>query len=160
MTTNKVLFHLAFPVLDIPSTKAFYVDGMGCLAGRESENSIILGLYGHQLVAHVINQPGMLTEQSGIYPRHFGLVFHHEKTWMVLLERAQERRLKFYQKPKIRFVDTPLEHRTFFLVDPSHNILEFKYYRFESAILGETEYHEIGDRLPGSEAKSLGKTGR
>jgi uncharacterized protein len=144
MTSNKILFHLAFPVTDIPSTKSFYVNGLGCLAGRESENSIILGLYGHQLVAHVESESK--ENQAGIYPRHFGLVFIHEKSWMVLLERAQERRLKFHQKPKVRFADTPLEHRTFFLVDHSSNILEFKYYRFESAIFGETDFHEIGDR--------------
>jgi uncharacterized protein len=145
MTSNKILFHLAFPVSDIPSTKAFYVNGLGCLAGRESDNSIIMGLYGHQLVAHVINEPS--DGQIGIYPRHFGLVFIHEKSWMVLLERAQERRLKFHQKPKVRFPDTALEHRTFFLCDHSANILEFKYYRFESAIFGETEFNEVGDRF-------------
>jgi uncharacterized protein len=144
MTSNKILFHLAFPVSDIPSTKAFYVNGLGCLAGRESDKSIILGLYGHQLVAHVEDDG---QDQVGIYPRHFGLVFIHEKSWMVLLERAQERHLKFYQKPKVRFPDTPLEHRTFFLSDHSNNILEFKYYRFESAIFGETGFNQIGDRV-------------
>jgi uncharacterized protein len=146
MSTNKILFHLAFPVTDIPSTKAFYVDGLGCLVGRESDNSIILGLYGHQLVAHVEREP--VAAQGGIYPRHFGLVFHCEKSWMLLLERTQERRLKFHQKPKVRFTDTPLEHRTFFLADHSGNILEFKHYRFEAAIFGETGIHEVGDRQP------------
>ncbi|CAN1211622.1 VOC family protein [Tumidithrix helvetica PCC 7403] len=140
---TKILFHLAFPVTDIASTKAFYVDGLGCLAGRETPNSIILSLYGHQLVAHVVDEP--LSDQTGIYPRHFGLVFHSESNWMALLEQVQERRLKFYQKPKVRFTDTPLEHRTFFLTDPSGNVLEFKHYKFESAIFGETEYHQIGD---------------
>ncbi len=144
MTTNQILFHLAFPVTDVHSTKSFYVNGLGCLAGRESDKSIILGLYGHQLVAHVADDA---QDQAGIYPRHFGLVFIHEKSWMVLLERAQERNLQFYQKPKVRFPDTPLEHRTFFLIDHSSNVLEFKYYRFESAIFGETDFKQIGDRL-------------
>lgn len=144
---SKVLFHLAFPVIDIPTTKAFYVDGLGCLAGRESATSLILSLYGHQLVAHVVKEP-IGHEQQGIYPRHFGLVFQSENNWLTLLERIHDKRLKFYQPPKIRFVDTPLEHRTFFLSDLSGNILEFKHYKFESAIFGETEYHQVGDLSP------------
>ncbi|NJK34029.1 MAG: glyoxalase [Oscillatoriales cyanobacterium SM2_2_1] len=142
---TKILFHLAFPVIDIPSTKAFYVDGLGCLAGRESSNSMILSLYGHQLVAHVA-QDGMILQQ-GIYPRHFGVVFQAEHNWLALLERVQEKRLKFYQKPKLRFPDTPLEHRTFFLSDYSQNLLEFKHYKFETAIFGENDWHQVGDHL-------------
>ncbi len=140
---SKVLFHLAFPVLDISSTKAFYVDGLGCLAGRESPNSLILSLYGHQLVAHLVPEPS--SPQSGIYPRHFGLVFQSESNWLALLEKVHDKRLKFHQQPKIRFVDTPLEHRTFFLTDLSGNILEFKHYKFESAVFGETAFHQVGD---------------
>jgi extradiol dioxygenase family protein len=55
---DNVLFHLAFPVTDIAETKAFYVDGLGCKAGREGPNSIILNLYGHQIVAHTTPDPG------------------------------------------------------------------------------------------------------
>jgi uncharacterized protein len=140
---SKILFHLAFPVTDIASTKAFYVDGLGCLAGRESHNSVILSLYGHQLVAHVIEPSSVV--QAGIYPRHFGLVFQSEANWLTLLEKVHDKKLKFYQLPKIRFADTPLEHRTFFLADLSGNILEFKHYKFESAIFGETGFHQVGD---------------
>jgi len=140
---TKILFHLAFPVKDIASTKAFYIDGLGCLAGRESKDSIIMSLYGHQLVAHIAHET--LEEQRGIYPRHFGLVFYSENNWMALLEKVHDKRLKFYQKPKVRFVDTPLEHRTFFLADNSGNILEFKHYKFENAIFGEIDFHEVGD---------------
>jgi extradiol dioxygenase family protein len=140
---TKILFNLAFPVKDIPSTKAFYIDGLGCLAGRESSDSLIMSLYGHQLVAHVVHES--LEEQRGIYPRHFGLVFYSENNRMALLEKVHDKHLKFYQKPKVRFVDTPLEHRTFFLADPSGNVLEFKHYKFENAIFGETYYHEVGD---------------
>lgn len=140
---TKILFHLAFPVTDIESTKAFYINGLGCLAGRESSSSIILSLYGHQLVAHVVNEP--LIEQPGVYPRHFGVVFNSENNWMALLEQVQQKRLKFYQQPKVRFADTPLEHRTFFLADYSGNLLEFKHYKFESAIFGETNFPQVGD---------------
>jgi extradiol dioxygenase family protein len=140
---TQVLFHLAFPVKDIASTKKFYIDGLGCLAGRETDRSVILSLYGHQLVAHVVNE--VLPVQKGIYPRHFGLVFQSEANWLALLERVHDKGLSFYQRPKVRFPDTPLEHRTFFLADYSHNLLEFKYYRLPSAVFGETDFPQIGD---------------
>jgi hypothetical protein len=140
---NSVLFHLAFPVSDIPRTKAFYADGLGCQVGRESPTSVILNLYDNQLVAHVTKEP--LTPQKGIYPRHFGLVFESEADWMALVERAQRQQLTFYQQPKLRFKGLPLEHRTVFLEDPFHNLLEFKFYRYPSAIFGDREYDRVGD---------------
>jgi extradiol dioxygenase family protein len=141
---SKTLFHLAFPVTDIDQTKAFYADGLGCDVGRENANSVILNLYGHQLVAHLTHEPVM--PQKGIYPRHFGLIFTTEADWEELLQRAQQHGLTFYQQPKYRFTGLPLEHRTFFLEDPFHNLMEFKYYAHPSAIFGEAEFAQIGDR--------------
>lgn len=138
-----VQFHLAFPVGNIPDTKAFYADGLGCAVGRENAKSIILDLYGHQLVAHVTQE--CLTPQRGIYPRHFGLVFGTEADWEALVNRAQQHHLNFYQAPKRRFANSPLEHCTFFLADPFHNLLEFKYYVSPAAILGERSLTQIGD---------------
>lgn len=140
---NQVLFHLAFPVTDIAKTKAFYGEGLGCTVGRETPGSVILNLAGNQIVAHVTKEP--LTPQGSIYPRHFGLVFQSESEWEALLERAQTQGLKFYQQPKRRFVGLPTEHRTFFLEDPFHNLLEFKYYCQPEAIFGCNEYAEVGD---------------
>lgn len=141
---SPVLFHLAFPVNNIPETKAFYAGGLGCEVGRESPSSVILNLYGHQLVAHVKREP--LMPQRGIYPRHCGLVFTSEADWQALLARAEQKQLSFYDAPKRRFQGLPLEHLTFFLADPFHNLLEFKFYCHESAIFGDREYTQVGDR--------------
>lgn len=145
LTMNQVLFHLAFPVTDIAQTKAFYADGLGCEVGRESPSSIILNLYGHQIVAHVTHEP--LTPQRTIYPRHFGLVFTQEADWEKLLERAQEKKLNFREQPRRRFEGLPTEHRTFFLEDPFHNLLEFKFYCHSEAIFGDREFALVGDRV-------------
>lgn len=147
---SHILFHLAFPVSDINQTKEFYVEGLGCGLGRENLQAVILNLYGHQLVAHLVDEP--LTPQKGIYPRHFGLVFTDEADWEALLQRVQQKQLALYQQPKHRFINTPLEHRTFFLADPFSNLMEFKFYTHHSAIFGATseqgdrEYAQIGDR--------------
>ena len=142
---NKVIFHIAFPVTDIAQTKAYYVDGLGCTPGRENRNALILNLYGHQLVAHVTKEP--IVPQRGIYPRHFGLVFTQEADWEDLLVKAQQRNLPFRESAKNRFTNTPLEHRTFFLEDPFHNLMEYKYYRYPEAIFGNAEFTQIGDRV-------------
>lgn len=137
------LFHLAFPVHNLEAVERFYVDGLGCLVGRRSEQAIMLGLAGHQLVGHLVaDQPA---RQQGIYPRHFGLVFLSRQDWQALADRAKAKGLPFYQQPRVRFPGTRLEHHTFFLEDPSRNLLEFKHYTHESAIFGEQAHSQVGD---------------
>ncbi len=140
---NRVLFHLAFPVTSLQETKRFYVDGLGCTLGRESATAITLELRGHQLIGHLTKEP--VQAQQGIYPRHFGLVFTSEEDWQALVDRAKAKGLRFFQQPRRRFPGTRLEHATFFLEDPAHNLLEFKHYKYESAIFGERDQTVVGD---------------
>lgn len=141
-----ILFHLAFPVHDLEAARRFYVDGLGCALGRRSEHAMTLGLGGHQLVAHLSPQP--FPPRTGIYPRHFGLIFIHASDWEALMNRARQKGLRFYQQPRRRFAGKPIEHLTFFLEDPSENLLEFKHYIRSSAIFGEHDFNEIGDAEP------------
>lgn len=140
---NTSIFHLSFPVRDIESTKEFYVLGLGCRIGRQSSVAMMLDFYGHQLVAHVTND--LEPQQPSIYPRHFGLVCQSEEEWNEWRDRAQNNRLTFFREPHRRFSGTPLEHLTFFLKDPSHNLLEFKFYLNAKAIFGEQTFSQIGD---------------
>ncbi len=138
-----VIFHLAFPARDIESTKAFYVRGLGCSLGRETKASLILELAGHQLVAHLTKEE--LLEPRSIYPRHFGLIFLEKAAWDSLLARAKAENLHFFETEKLRFAGSPTEHSTFFLQDPSHNLLEFKFYAHQEAIFGCLDRQEVGD---------------
>jgi extradiol dioxygenase family protein len=140
---NTTIFHLSFPVRDIASTKEFYVLGLGCKIGRQSAVAMMLDFHGNQLVAHVTDKPG--PPQLNIYPRHFGLVFEREEEWNAWRDRAQKKRLEFFREPHRRFAGTPLEHLSFFLKDPSDNILEFKFYLNANAIFGEQTFSQIGD---------------
>ena len=140
---SQALFHLAFPVSDLQKAKRFYVDGLGCTLGRESSSAITLDLRGHQIVAHLTTEA--LQQQKGIYPRHFGLIFTSEEDWQALADRAKEKGLRFYQQPRRRFLGTRLEHGTFILQDPSYNLLEFKHYKYSSAIFGEQHLSQVGD---------------
>mgnify|MGYP001793604471 CR=1 FL=1 len=140
---NNIIFHLSFPVSSIAEAKQFYIDGLGCTAGRESQHSMILNLGGHQLVAHVVDK--LAPRQPSIYPCHFGLNFPTLMEWQHLLDRVREKGLSFYQAPKHRFKGERIEHRTFFLEDPFHNFIEFKHYVYPSAVFGETQYSQVGD---------------
>ena len=137
------LFHLAFPVRDLSAAKRFYVDGLGCVLGRESSTAVTFGFAGHQLIAHLATEG--IVPQKGVYPRHFGLVLTMEAEWQALADRAKDNGLKFYQQPRRRFAGTRIEHLTFFLEDPSQNLLEFKHYLYESAIFGERYFTSVGD---------------
>ena len=139
---NNSLFHLAFPIHDIEASIRFYVNGLGCTVGRRSKQAITLDLAGHQLVGHLATDH---SPQKGIYPRHFGLIFLSQEEWQALADQAKAKGLTFYQQPRVRFPGTRIEHRTFFLEDPSHNLLEFKHYTHESAIFGEQDFTEVGD---------------
>jgi extradiol dioxygenase family protein len=136
------LFHLAFPVTDLAEARKFYVDGLGCVSGRQSDDALILNLGGHQIVAQYSTTP---YKQDGIYPRHFGLIFPSRREWQTFYDRAVARGLSVYQKPRVRFPATRLEHATFFLQDPSGNLLEFKHYKYRSAIFGEQGISKIGE---------------
>ena len=126
------IFHLAFPVHDIKAARRFYVDGLGCQLGRCGQSAMILNFHNHQLVAHLVKSPP--SPQKGIYPRHYGLICSEQSQWENLLERCFAHELSFYEKPKLRHAGKISEHHTFFLADPSSNLLEFKYYRHHEAI--------------------------
>lgn len=136
-------FHLAFPCHDFSLAKNFYQHQLGFGLGRESENALIINCGDNQLVAHRCEQE--LAQQQGIYPRHFGLIFDNLAAYQQFIERIENEGVEFHIAPKIRFSGTRLEHRSFFLCDPSNNLLEFKYYTHPSAIFGESNFKQIGE---------------
>lgn len=138
-------FHLSIPAIDLEATVRWYVEGLGCRLGRRSSDAAILDLGGHQLVAQRLAAECAPEPQRGIYPRHFGLVFDHVEAWQSLRERVDAAGLAFAVDPKCRFRGEPLEHHTFFLIDPSGNWLEFKHYSHPEAILGCVELAVVGD---------------
>jgi len=47
------VFHLAYTVNDLESTRKFYGDLLGCLEGRSSDTWIDFNFFGNQLSLHV-----------------------------------------------------------------------------------------------------------
>src|SRR4029077_9431833 len=88
-------FHLAFPVRDIASTRAFYGGVIGCSEGRSAEDWIDFDFFGHQISAHVA--PASCTpadkhdvDGDGVPVRHFGIVLTWPD-WTELAERLRSR---------------------------------------------------------------------
>jgi len=134
MAKQKIIFHLAIPCVDIEESEEFYVKKLGAKVGRKSSKWLILHFFGHQLVCH--RSPEKVDPSPQMYPRHFGIIFDNSRDFEETLSRAQKMNLSFFQKEFIRYEGKPEEHRTFFLSDPSNNLIEFKWYRNSDMIMG------------------------
>ena len=128
--TSRPRFHLAFPVHDLASARAFYTGILGCAEGRASDDWVDFDFFGHQIVAHLSpNEAGHkahnLVDGDEVPVRHFGTILDMG-AWRGLAERLKERKVRFLMEPDIRFEGEVGEQATFFVVDPSGNALEFK----------------------------------
>ena len=124
------LFHLAFPVKDLESSRKFYGEILGCEEGRSSAEWIDFNLFGHQIVAH------LAPEATGVKHRnevdadhvpvpHFGIVLPMNE-FTDFAEKLKSKGVEFIIEPKTRFAGEVGEQATMFFLDPSGNALEFK----------------------------------
>ena len=131
-------FHIAFPVNNLKSTRDFFTKVLGCSLGRESDKWIDFNMYGHQVVAHFspedcIKSSVNKVDGDMVSCRHFGVILPWDK-WKKLREKIKNKKIRFMIKPKIRFKNLKGEQGTFFLEDPSGNVLEFKSFKNDSMV--------------------------
>lgn len=124
------VFHLAIPSYDLDETVDFYVFKLGCKLARRYADRVTLDFFGDQVVCHLSPRPDSVPpiEELPMYPRHFGVTFRHEDDFDRLVNLCRERSIPFYAEPSLRFEGRIEVHRTFVVVDPASNLLEFKYY--------------------------------
>lgn len=128
MRDSKNVFHLAIPCNDLHETYSYYVEGLGCKLARRYDDRITLDFFGDQLVCHKYPQRTTKDDEIEIYPRHAGITFYDKQDFDNLIKLVDSRELKYYKEPFSRFKGSVEEHITFFLIDPSNNLLEFKFY--------------------------------
>jgi extradiol dioxygenase family protein len=123
-------FHLAFPVEDLATARAFYGGVLGCPEGRSSPEWVDFDFFGHQIVAHC--SPGeaghhatSAVDGDQVPVRHFGVVLAM-KDWEVLAAKLVKRGTSFVIEPHVRFKGEVGEQATMFFLDPCGNALEFK----------------------------------
>lgn len=119
------IFHLAIPCANLDQAASFYTQ-LGAGVARRYDDRITLNFFGDQVVCHLA--PESIDRQPKMYPRHFGLTFGRREDFDQVYTRAQEGGLSFFADVQVRFQGLNEEHLTFFLKDPSNNLLEFKYY--------------------------------
>lgn len=124
-----IKFHLAIPSDDLNESMKFYTQ-LGCKIGRFNDAYVIVDFFGMQLVCHKSDKIDLEPE---MYPRHFGIILKQPE-WHYLLKYADSAKLRFFQRDFTRFHGQPQEHKTFFLLDPSNNIIEFKAYADQRTI--------------------------
>ena len=133
-------FHLAFPVTDLSAAKSFYVDVLNCKVGRSSDHWIDFDMFGHQVVAHLVEEAAHPSTNSvdgdDVPASHFGVILTMEQ-WHELKENLIAHKMKFIIEPKIRFEGEPGEQATMFFLDPSGNALEFKAFKDDSSIFAK-----------------------
>ncbi len=126
MRTTHDVFHLAIPVHDLDAAQDFYVTRLGCKLARRYDDRITLDFFGDQVVCHLT--PGEPATPESLYPRHFGVTFKAAADFEALYACAVTRKIPVYHDLSRRFEGLVEEHRTFVLVDPAGNLLEFKHY--------------------------------
>ena len=131
-------FHLAFPVNDLNTTKDFYKKILNCKIGRESESWVDFNLYGHQIVAHLAPKECSdvnlnKVDEDQIPCRHFGVILNW-KEWEELSNKLSMLDVNYLIEPRIRFKNKSGEQRTFFIKDPSGNVLEFKTFKNDADV--------------------------
>ncbi len=134
----KSIFHLAFKVKDIASTKEFYNDILGCPLGRETDKWVDFDFFGHQLSAHVSkNIPVLdfcgLVDGVKVPIPHFGCVLS-EYEFEKLNKNLIKHQVNFLVEPQTRYEGLIGEQKTMFVLDFSENALEFKCFKNEDEV--------------------------
>jgi uncharacterized protein len=137
----KNLFHLAFPVHDLVAARKFYGGVLECEEGRSSDRWIDFDLFGHQIVAHLSDNPAGVrssnsVDSDNVPVPHFGIVLPLDE-WKNLAERLRSKGVEFIIEPKIRFAGEVGEQATMFFLDPSGNALEFKGFKDFSRVFAK-----------------------
>ena len=123
-------FHYAFKVKDIESTRAFYVDILGCKEGRSTDNWIDFDFFDNQLSAHLsdnfpkLDYCGKVDGISVPIP-HFGCLLEKDN-FEEIQRKLESQNIEFVVKPQKRYKGKIGEQLTMFVFDFSGNPLEFK----------------------------------
>ena len=124
------LFHYAFKVKDISSTRRFYVEILGCEEGRSTDTWIDFNFFGHQLSAHVSNGIPLLdycgrVDEIKVPIPHAGCVLSVDQ-FKSIQEKLKASSVEFIIEPYTRYKGQVGEQLTMFVLDFSGNPIEFK----------------------------------
>ena len=135
------VFHLAYTVTDLESTRRFYGGLLGCPEGRSSETWVDFNFFGNQLSLHVgeaikSSKTSSSVESVSVPIPHFGCVLDWN-TFNDLAHKLQSKSVKFIITPNVRFLGQPGEQATMFFEDYSGNSIELKAYKNSTEVFSK-----------------------
>ena len=119
-------FHLAIPTHDLDAAERFYTDALGAERARRYDDRVTFRWHDHQIVCHLC--PDEIDPEPKMYPRHFGMTFVNKEQFEEAYRQARDSGCGFFKDRFVRWPDKPETHETFFIADPSNNLIEFKWY--------------------------------
>ena len=127
ITTGAYIAHVAVPCRDLDEAATWYSVVLGAQPVRILKDRVTFSFGGVlQLVCHLERRAIVLNPRA--YPRHFGLTFLHLADFSRMQAHVEKLGLQLLVRPMVRFANSPHEHQSFMLVDPSGNVVEFKCY--------------------------------
>lgn len=120
------VFHLAIPTHDLDAAERFYTEVMGARRARRYDDRVTFDFFGDQVVCHLA--PDEISPAPKLYPRHFGITFLRREDFDAVYERCRDSGHPFFKDRFTRWPEKTERHETFFVADPSNNLLEFKWY--------------------------------
>ena len=133
----KSLFHFAYHVSNLETSRHFYSNLLGCKEGRSTDSWVDFDFFGHQISLH-LGKP-FETANTGkvaghmVPMPHMGVILPLDE-WMKLSKHLIVSELEFEIPPIIRFKGEPGEQRTMFFLFPSGNPIEIKGFKDFDAI--------------------------
>ena len=128
----ETLFHLSLPCSDVEDTKKFYVETVGAILGRHSNNWADINLFGHQITftqagKFNFNNPNYVFEGKILPSFHFGVIVDVD-TWGTIYSKLNQLNLELVNQTTF-LKNKPGEHLSFLVKDPNGYLLEFKSFK-------------------------------
>ena len=126
------IFHLSFPVRDLPEAIAFYRDELGAEIGRQAP-SFAEGPPCCWRSGHAAERSGERPERKAA---HLALRRDDRLAeWEALAARMRPA-AHLVEPPRVSYAGQPIEQAKLMLRDPSGNLIEVKAYRHPEKVLG------------------------
>jgi extradiol dioxygenase family protein len=127
------ILHLSLPVRDLDTSRAFYVDALGCSPGQSFDGGMDVWFYGLQLTLQVQPDQVLANDEPGV--RHFGVTLDRAvlDELVTRLEGLPVRWISGFSADAEEGFRGKTSAK---LADPSGNVIELKSYEDPEAALG------------------------
>ena len=131
---GETILHLSLPVRDLDDARRFYVDLLGCEAGRVRDGWIDVWFFGMQVTLQEQPDQVLADDRRGV--RHFGVTLPAAEL-DGLLARLDGAPVRWLQERTVEHAGTPREQTKAKVLDPSGNAIELKSYRDPAAAFAD-----------------------